>query len=252
MWENERNMKTALILFNTNTKQTNNVFLSMCAEKVQKQGFTILHSTLWDEYKNIDLKQLFYKVYDSLDAIFMFIDFGVCPLMTEVIRKNYSIGQYDYVFLKELNIEIGVSIQGTNLMQILQEVSDITKIPIALMQSKSREREIVEARYFYYKRAKLFTNASLAKIGIHVCRDHTSVLHGLWSVNNVIQIKEAYQSLFLGVRKTDKSIMGMPKKNADKALLIGKDPFIYEPKEIVKADAPSMGFRQYSGYAAVR
>jgi chromosomal replication initiation ATPase DnaA len=82
-------------------------------------------------------------------------------------------------------------------------VTSSTKIDI---NTKRRQREIVEARALYYKLCKEYTFSTLSQIGKSVGKDHTTVLWGLqnfdnWSSQNVglrsnyIRLKTKIQTL---------------------------------------------------------
>ena len=59
-------------------------------------------------------------------------------------------------------------------------VSDINDL-----STKSREREIVDVRFSFYKSCKMHTNESLAKIGLFAGRTHATVLHGIKEFDNL-------------------------------------------------------------------
>jgi len=82
-------------------------------------------------------------------------------------------------------------------------VTSSTKIDI---NTKRRQREIVEARALYYKLCKEYTFSTLSQIGKSVGKDHATVLWGLqnfdnWSSQNVglksnyIRLKTKIQTL---------------------------------------------------------
>jgi len=52
----------------------------------------------------------------------------------------------------------------------------------------TRKRQYVEARAIYFKLCREFTQLSLGQIGESVNRDHASVLHGVRSINNWVQV----------------------------------------------------------------
>lgn len=88
--------------------------------------------------------------------------------------------EYAFLFINELNIEI-----------IKKEVSNITRIPIDVMDSKTRKREIVIARQLSMKFAKIYTKSSLASIGAHIGgKDHATVLHACNTIDNLLDTKD--------------------------------------------------------------
>ena len=70
---------------------------------------------------------------------------------------------------------------------IQKVVSDYFDMPIELMKSKTRKREVVQARQIAMFYAKNMTKASLATIGAQCGgKDHATVLHAYRTVNNLI------------------------------------------------------------------
>lgn len=241
-------MKTAIILFGDNHNEPES-FLPVCAEKVSSDGYVLLHTSVWRDYKHIDKREFLRMISPVVDAIYLFIDFGVSDLMKEVVESNYYKNHTGSHFFKELRIEIGIDLRSKTINSILKEVAEVTEIPIEVLKMKTRKREIVEARQFYFKRAKMFTKRSLASIGALVGKDHATVLHGIKTVNNIIEVKEKYEELFEGKKRVLKNKIVIPSEISveTKGLLIGKGP------EVVRMTSPftsiqSEVVRPYSGY----
>ena len=88
--------------------------------------------------------------------------------------------EYAFLFINELNVEM-----------IKKEVSNITRIPVDVMDSKTRKREIVMARQMSMKFAKVYTKSSLASIGAHIGgKDHATVLHACTTIDNLLDTKD--------------------------------------------------------------
>ena len=69
---------------------------------------------------------------------------------------------------------------------IQKVVCDYFDLPIELLKSKTRKREIVQARQIAMYFAKKMTKSSLANIGLHCGgKDHATVLHACRTVNNL-------------------------------------------------------------------
>ncbi len=69
---------------------------------------------------------------------------------------------------------------------IQKVVCDYFDLPIELLKSKTRKREIVQARQIAMFFAKKMTKSSLASIGAHCGgKDHATVLHACRTVNNL-------------------------------------------------------------------
>lgn len=75
--------------------------------------------------------------------------------------------------------------EHVNITAILYEVSSKTGFTIEELQSRTRNRDIVDARFVYFRRAKEKTKSTFKAIGYLVGKDHASVMHG---------IREAYEN----------------------------------------------------------
>lgn len=78
---------------------------------------------------------------------------------------------------------------------IQKVVCDYFDLPIELMKSKTRKREVVQARQIAMYFAKSLTKSSLATIGMHCGgKDHATVLHACRTVNNLIETDKRFKS----------------------------------------------------------
>jgi chromosomal replication initiator protein len=77
---------------------------------------------------------------------------------------------------------------------IQKVVSDYFDMPIELMKSKTRKREVVQARQIAMYYAKSLTKNSLATIGAHCGgKDHATVLHACRTVNNLMETDKRFR-----------------------------------------------------------
>ncbi len=84
---------------------------------------------------------------------------------------------------KELSIEY-----------IQNVVSEYFKIPLDVLQSKLRKRDVVQARQLAMFFSKKYTNASLASIGQQIGkRDHATVLHACKTVKNLSETDKVFR-----------------------------------------------------------
>ncbi|MCZ2443256.1 MAG: chromosomal replication initiator protein DnaA, partial [Flavobacteriales bacterium] len=87
---------------------------------------------------------------------------------------------------------------------IQKVVCDYFDLPIELMKSKTRKREVVQARQIAMYFAKQYTKSSLATIGSHCGgKDHATVLHACKTVNNLIETDKRFRAY---VEELDKKI----------------------------------------------
>jgi len=134
-----------------------------------------------------------------------------------------------------------VDVPEIKITDILKEVSMKSRISIELLKGKARDREIVEARQFYFARCRDKTKSSLTRIGSLVNRDHATVLYGIRVVNNTLY--KDYLRFFRESKSTE-----IPKEYASKLMIkIEKDepvPVVL-PKE--KFFVPSKTVENFGG-----
>lgn len=105
---------------------------------------------------------------------------------------------------KEITIELARQIIDKFVKSTSREISidfiqklvcDFFNIPAEIINSKTRKREIVQARQLAMYFAKKHTKASLATIGLHCGnKDHATVLHACRTVNNLIETDKQFRS----------------------------------------------------------
>ncbi len=102
------------------------------------------------------------------------IDLDLAKQMMKNFVKNVS---------KEISIEF-----------IQKTVCDYFNIPVDLVKSKTRKREIVQARQISMFFAKDMTKASLKNIGMHFGgRDHSTVIHACQTVNDLMDTDKKFR-----------------------------------------------------------
>ena len=75
-------------------------------------------------------------------------------------------------------------------------------MPIDLIKSKTRKREIVQARQLTMYFAKQLTKNSLATIGAQCGnKDHATVLHACRTVNNLAETDKRFRTYVEDLRK---------------------------------------------------
>ncbi len=78
---------------------------------------------------------------------------------------------------------------------IQKVVCDYFDLPIELMKSKTRKREVVQARQIAMYFSKKMTKSSLANIGKHCGgKDHATVLHACRTVNNLSETDKKFKT----------------------------------------------------------
>ncbi len=90
-------------------------------------------------------------------------------------------------FVKNTTKEISID-------YIQKVVCDYFNIPVDMINSKTRKREIVQARQLAMFFSKRMTKSSLASIGLHCGnKDHATVLHACRTVNNLIETDKQFK-----------------------------------------------------------
>ena len=100
-------------------------------------------------------------------------------------------------FVKNTSREISID-------YIQKVVCDYFNLPLEAINSKTRKREIVQARQLAMYFSKKLTKSSLATIGLHCGnKDHATVLHACRTVNNLIDTDKQFR---LYVEELEKKI----------------------------------------------
>ena len=90
-------------------------------------------------------------------------------------------------FVKNTTREISIDF-------IQKVVSDYFNLPLDLLKSKTRKREVVQARQIAMFFAKSMTKSSLASIGLQCGgKDHATVLHACRTVNNLLETDKKFR-----------------------------------------------------------
>lgn len=85
---------------------------------------------------------------------------------------------------------------------IQKVVCDYFDLPIELLKSKTRKREVVQARQIAMYFAKKMTKSSLANIGMHCGgKDHATVLHACRTVNNLQETDKTFRGYLEDLEK---------------------------------------------------
>lgn len=114
---------------------------------------------------------------------------------------------------KVISIELARQMIDKFVRNIAKEVSidyiqkvvcDYFNLPLDLLKSKTRKREVVQARQIAMYFAKQLTKSSLASIGAHCGgKDHATVLHACRTVNNLMDTDKKFRHY---IQELDKKI----------------------------------------------
>ena len=96
---------------------------------------------------------------------------------------------------KVIEQSIKFEVKRITVQKIQDVVSNYFNIKKELIQSKSRKREIVQARQIAMYFTKAHTEMSLAQIGSHIGqRTHATVLHACKTVKGLIEVDKSFRS----------------------------------------------------------
>ncbi|MFT6748050.1 MAG: chromosomal replication initiator protein, partial [Glaciecola sp.] len=85
---------------------------------------------------------------------------------------------------------------------IQKVVCDYFNLSLEMMKSKTRKREVVQARQISMYFSKSMTKSSLATIGAHSGgKDHATVLHACRTVNNLIETDKRFRVYISDIEK---------------------------------------------------
>lgn len=137
----------------------------------------------------------------------------VCDYLAENITANIRelegalislIAQSTFITHKEVDIEMAQDIvskliktsnRTISIEKIQRVVCDYFELSLDVLHSKSRKREIVQARQIAMYLAKNYTKNSLQNIGQQIGkRDHATVLHACKTVNNLMDTDKSFKS----------------------------------------------------------
>lgn len=138
----------------------------------------------------------------------------VVEYIAKFIRKNVRemVGALNSIIAeatfnkKEITLDLAVEVlkqfltkppKDLNIDTIQRIVADHFQIPLEVMHSKTRKREIVQVRQLAMYFAKEYTNSSLEKIGAKIGnRDHATVLHAHKTVLNLKETNPIFRNEF--------------------------------------------------------
>src|SRR5690606_38179775 len=93
-------------------------------------------------------------------------------------------------FVKQVHKEVSID-------QIQEVIAQYFDMDVDTLQSKSRKRNIVQARQLAMFFAKKYAKASLASIGSQIGdRDHATVLHACKTIDNLLETDKQFKAYF--------------------------------------------------------
>ncbi|MEI6899755.1 MAG: chromosomal replication initiator protein DnaA [Bacteroidota bacterium] len=161
----------------------------------------ILHKKLYNDGIEIPTEVIEYLAY-SINTNIRELEGALISLLAQssLNKKTITLDlakQMIDKFVKNTTREISIDF-------IQKVICDYFNINIEMINSKTRKREIVQARQLSMYFSKKHTKASLASIGLHCGnKDHATVLHACRTVNNLVETDKQFRSF---VEELDKKI----------------------------------------------
>lgn len=96
----------------------------------------------------------------------------------------------------------GVFEREKTIESIQKNISEFYNVPLELMNSETRRREIVQVRQIAMFFAKGETGKSLESIGNKIGgKDHGTVLHAIKTVKNLIETDKKFKNQIIEIQK---------------------------------------------------
>jgi chromosomal replication initiator protein len=151
---------------------------------------------------------------DGIDipyAVLEYIAYSITTNVRELEGALISLLAQSSLNRKEITIDLAKNMLDKFVKNTVREVSidfiqkvicDYFDIPIEIMKSKTRKREIVQCRQLAMYFSKQMTKSSLAMIGKHCGnKDHATVLHACKTVNNLADTDKQFKGYILDIEK---------------------------------------------------
>lgn len=204
-----QNMKTALVLIPSTTEIYRVKYLQLCLENVMNEAYLPLCPMVYENLAAINISEFINNIMPMSDAVYMFVDYGLDQLMFDVIDRAVA----SNIELKYSRIgKVKIYDTEKTPFQILMRVCQKTGFSIQEICSKTRKRDIVDARFVYFRRSREKTGASLAVIGELVEKDHASVLHGIKEAQEKREVVTLYNKIY-GKTEIKTSSLGESEEN---------------------------------------
>jgi chromosomal replication initiator protein len=158
------------------------------------------------------LKKRLYK--DGIDMPFEVLEYLAYSITTNVRELEgalISLMAQSSLNKKAITIDLARQMIDKFVKNTAREISidfiqkivcDYFDIPVEAINSKTRKRDIVQARQLAMYYSKKHTKASLATIGLHCGnKDHATVLHACRTVNNLIETDKQFRTYVEEIEK---------------------------------------------------
>lgn len=178
-------MKTTLVLIpDTPAVVNRKAYITDCIKETIALGCLPL---MYEFYKEVLFFTDFLKTsLEQTDKVIIYQDFEQGEALRSVVEAQDFKGEIIMANLQNHQKH------AMSLEDILREVALKTETQVQQLKDRSRERNVVDARFLFFKRAWVLTGFTLARIGEVVNRDHATVLHGIREIDSVRELQTLY------------------------------------------------------------
>jgi chromosomal replication initiator protein len=158
-------------------------------------------------------KRLYNDGIDMPEEVIEYLAYSIVTNVRELEGALISILAQSSLNKKAITIELAKQMIDKFVKNTSREISidfiqkvvcDYFNLPLEVINSKTRKRDIVQARQLAMFFAKKHTKSSLATIGMHCGnKDHATVLHACRTVNNLVETDKQFRTF---VEEIDKKI----------------------------------------------
>jgi chromosomal replication initiator protein len=148
-------------------------------------------------------KKLYSDGIELPEEVVEYLAYSISNNVRELQGALISLMAHASINRKEINLDLARKMIDKFVKNNAREISidyiqkvvcDYFDLPLDLMKSKSRKREVVQARQLAMYFSKVYTKSSLATIGQHCGgKDHATVLHACKTVNNLIETDKKFK-----------------------------------------------------------
>ena len=153
--------------------------IAILETKLKNDGITMPNEVV--EYLAYSITSNIRELQGALITLLAQSSFNKMPITLDLAKQMID------KFVKNTAREVSID-------YIQKVVCDYFDLPIELLKSKTRKRDVVQARQLAMYFSKNMTKSSLAKIGLHCGgKDHATVLHACRTVNNLIDTDKQFK-----------------------------------------------------------
>jgi chromosomal replication initiator protein len=156
-------------------------------------------------------KKMYMDGIDLPNDIVEYISYSITSNIRELEGALISILAQSSLNRKSVTLELAKQMIDKFVKNTSHEVSidyiqkvvcDYFDLPIEMLKSKTRKRQVVQARQIAMYFAKNMTKSSLSNIGAHCGgKDHATVLHACRTVNNLIDTDKKFKASVMELQK---------------------------------------------------